>query len=557
MAGNNPSHRNLPFLQRSWAKGVGSWQTMGSKHALAPSNGPDDHAASRQIKRRRLDEPSHPSPPLSDPSPRPQDYAGLSGLPVPPNRGPRALSFEVLKILHKKSSLVRFHGNTAPTVKGVTASRARCRVQLYHGSQRLYSETRECNVRSYKNPVGPSRMARICLAEPFVITEDKLLVPRRDPRGHTTFALGDSYSIVVDLESDGDANWPPFPVRAEGHDKPETEPRQWVLSATLGDIFTAARARIPLKQLPQAKAKSAADTDFAMEVDVRWSTGLSVRPTVRGQEKSIVAVDPFEEGTPTLPRSGHGRFDGYLGNGNGYGDHLNGINGMDGADGPNGTDSQAEDEDDDMDGDETPNRSLRTRESKNYNLKDLSAKAQGKTPRRRRRLEKWDISVDDPRVSYSLPAPGEHFTLPSFQCCLCWEVQQSMTQLRLHFLSHPRYTFAYDRRPGRGGNTVVVTHEDQEPDSPSVPCIYQLGLATLELDPAEYVNGDDSWLRSRYGPDNGMTLAKPKTAAAFPPQVGLRAPWNAPRASLTGREENDGTAQEGEARGAEHQAGSF
>src|SRR4051812_11500349 len=111
MAGSNHSHRNQPYLHRAWARGVGSWQTAGAKRQRPMSNDADDDVASRQNKRRRLEEPSHPSPPSSRPSPRPQDYSGVWGLSELPNRGPRALSFEVLKILHKKSSLVRFHGH--------------------------------------------------------------------------------------------------------------------------------------------------------------------------------------------------------------------------------------------------------------------------------------------------------------------------------------------------------------------------------------------------------------------------------------------------------------
>jgi len=550
MAGSNHSHRNMPYLQRSWLKGIGYWNAAGVKHALT-SNDLDDEIASRQIKRRRLDAPSHPSPPLSDPSPRPQDYGGVATFPKLPNRGLRALSFEVLKIIHKKSSLVRFHGNTAPSVKGVTTSRARCRVELCHGSVRLYSETRGCDVKSYKNPVGPSRMARICLAGPFLVTEDKLLVPRRDATGHTTFILGDDYNIAVSLESDGDINWPPVPLKPDGHGKPDAEPRHSVLFATLDDVFTAARARIPLKQVAQGKARSGPDTDFAMEVDVRWSTGLSVRSTARGQEKSIVAIDPFEESPPKVPVNGHSSFNGYFSHGHGYGDAVSGF------DGANGTDSHAEDEDEDMDGELTPNRSLRTRESKNYNLKDLSAKAQGKTPRRRRRLEKWDISVDDPQVSYSFPAPGEQFSLPTFQCCLCWEVQQSMTELRLHFLSHPRYTFDCNQRPGRGGSTVVVTHEEYDDRGPSPdPCTYQLGLPKFPFDANEYLDGDDSWLTSRYGPDHGKTVARKQMAvAARLPQVGCATVLGAERVSLTGCEEIGGSAEREEIRGAKHQTG--
>ena len=92
-----------------------------------------------------------------------------------------------------------------------------------------------------------------------------------------------------------------------------------------------------------------------------------------------------------------------------------------------------------------------------------------------------------------------------FSCCICQAPNQTLAQLRVHVLSHPEYNFAFDFKPSRGGCQIVISHRDDGFGSPIRPQVYQLGRPLRALDLEKLIDGDDSWITSRYGPDNDVS----------------------------------------------------
>ncbi|KAJ9149903.1 Polycomb protein suz12-B [Pleurostoma richardsiae] len=508
MTSINRPRSKLPYLQRNWISGINhhsQGQAMGA--TLSNLNNPsdkisslttsaDDDYCSRPAKRRRLFEGS-PDSGLG------QDIHAFS-LPEEPGDLQRALRIEVLRIIHRDTSRVRFNtifnGITATAVNKVTTIKARCKItiscQKAGETQVLHCDSQICTLKTYKNPVGPSHMARIYLPHPFTIPEDKILIERDDD---DAFDLADTYTVSVELESAGYPNWPPTDLLGLTHDediffKPSQAPRHWSLIAHLRDIFQRPVSRMTLGMRLKNGPRNESATDYLMEADVRWSTGFSETAVLRKPDKgvlpSITAIDPDAENIP--------RANGHLG------DHqANGIPTNADVDGDldGELNSLIDDVEEEAEGEITPSRSLRARGSKNYNLKLLSDKAQGKERRRRQKLEKTEKPIESHKVFYRLPA--EHYSVTGYACCICHAMNQSLNQLRAHFFSHPQYRFLVDFKAARGVQ-ISVSHCEDGPSSPLHSKIYQLGrpIGPLELD--KYVEGDDSWVTSRYGPDNDL-----------------------------------------------------
>ena len=502
---------------------VNYWQGAGTR--LSPPSGQPgdglldqdyDHYP-RPAKRRRLPEdPINAHPGTED----------LNGFLLPGDRDQveKALRIEILKIDHKDSSRVKFsgifNGLIPPQVKDVADSKARCRVSIScnkNGERTiLHVDSQICTIKTFKNPVGPSHTSRIYLPQPFHVPQDKILVDQDDD---DVFSLADSYTVLVELESAGDPNWLPKNLRpsTDEHIFQTPRPRQWVLSASIAEMFRRNRKAVPLRLAKRQPPKYDEPTDYMLDVDVRWTSGLSSARMARRLEKdvmpSITVIDPDEQ-PPAVNGHDHGH---------GHGasverDLANGTNGDGGA----LTEAQLNGDLEDLydqEGELTPSRSRRARHEINYNLKLLSDQAAGRERRRRRKARGGSERPghsDEYRVTYLLPP--EQFFVEDFSCCLCGAPHQSVSQLRAHFLGHGQYDFDFDSRP-KGGVHVSVTHASSEPASPIRSKVYQLGRPMKPFDLDKYVDGDDSWVTSRLGPENDRDLGPQKPVAQKIPQV--------------------------------------
>ncbi|KAI3398154.1 hypothetical protein diail_9776 [Diaporthe ilicicola] len=486
--------RGLPFLHRNWIIAINYLQSaaVGFKSDDSHSkitNGHDDHYA-RPAKRRRFAE-SSPDSGIG------QDIDSVL-LPDEPGEIQRAIRIEVLKIAHKDLTHGRqnsvLNGTIPPAIKDAASIRARCKITITTASRgpgeirTLYCDSQICTIKTFQNPAGLSQMARVYLPQPFHIPEEKIYVERDDD---TVFDLADQYSMSLEFESAGDRNWPPLNLvnASSGEDVflAGSISRHWTLGTEIPKIIGGGRRSGYL--MLHKGAGHAVRTDFVLDVDVRAATALPERPLWSNRERaspySAALADQQDEPLP-------------LTNGHVNGAHING-NPM------NGHSSLVEDDmEEEAEGELTPSRSLRIRGNKNYNLKDLSNRAQGR--KSRNRLAKADSRrADADRILYHLPreaGPVKEVLVLGFACCFCHASHQSLAQLRAHLPSHSQYRFEVSLASGKMGGPVDVSCVAVNGGPLLRPTIYQLGKPTKTFDLDKYVEGDDSWVKSRLGPNN-------------------------------------------------------
>lgn len=506
--------QRLPYLQRNWLTVVNYWQGAGAglsskvdDAAIGITNGADEHYQ-RPAKRRRFIEGSPDSGIGHE-----VDGFVLHEDPVEPQRSMR---IESLTIMHKDESCTRSNGTLgrglARTSKDITTTKARCKITITTSGrilgdlQVLFCDSQICTITTLQKSPGVSRMARVHLPQPFLVPEEKIFVERDDD---AVFDLADKYALKVELESAGDLNWPPLSLADLVNEDdislvaPATrsypDVRHWTLRCEFLNILDPARRSGSLRVCRGSGASNR--TDFVTKIDLTWATAVPEKNQTKRWQNGGLASGLFpEEQDESMP----------LTNG-----HVNGqpVNGRT----PNGHTQTTEDEvEEEVEGELTPSRSLRMRgPTKSYNLKVLSAQAQGREPRKRSKNADFK-KPDTDRVVYQLPreaTPIKEVVVDGFSCCVCHAPHQSLVQLRAHLFSHSQYSFEVNPNTGKPGCLMEVLCVVENSGPFLRPKIYQLGKPTKAFDIDKYVEGDDSWVNSRLGPDNddGSVLATRKT----------------------------------------------
>lgn len=485
---------HLPYLPRNWKVGIqaatlgASFRDINTKIA----NGHDDHYA-RPAKRRRFME-SSPDSGIG------QEVDGFV-LHEDPVDIPRAMKINVLRLVHKDLSRAKLNallpnGNVAAANKDIE-TRARCKITITtpgptpDHTQLLYCDSQIVDIRTSQDSDGVCRTARVELPHRFDVPEEKIYVERVDD---AVFDLADTYAVKVELQSAGDDNWPPLDLAHMAFDDVSllrSPPRHWTLEAEIPNVLERNR-RLGGMRLCKGSGPGV-KTDFFVDIDVRWATALPVKNTGKAQERAYLAPIANVERELLPLTNGH-----VNGNANG---HLT-----------NGHSSMLEDElEEDAEGELTPGRSLRVRGSTNYNLKDLSAKAQGRAPRKRTKNPDGK-KADGERVLYRLPKeaiPVKEVVVDGFSCCICHAAHESLAQLRAHLFSHSQYRFELSANTGKPVHQLDVYCVADSPVAVLRPKVYQLGRPTKPFDLDKYVEGDDSWITSRLGPsnDDGLTAS--------------------------------------------------
>lgn len=455
------------------------------------------------------------------------------------------LRIDVLKLVHKHALRTKF--STTVPVTDITNSKARCtikisydRTDLWGDKQRtiLHCESRMAEINSFTHSLNAQTypVSRINLKQPFIISREQLQILDRE-----TFEIdwAKDYTITTELEwAGGNGAWPPInPVSLMQMDVDtfthKFAPfRQLVLCASF-DGLKGSIARSPV-QIRDHPDRSTSLTDYLLELDTAWTTTTTKTLAANkhlDQDMTIVAlagggrVDGlsalFSSQTTMVGQELHSAPDAPMGspvtafttwdgsNGVGGGRHDGAINGAVN----DAIDRVVHEEDDLAEGELTPSRSLRARANNMvYNLKKLSDKAHGteRTYRRRQQPDGWSKPIsegEDCRIFYNLPA--EQLAVEGFCCCVCAARTQTMSQLRVHFLNHPYFVFDYQQRPGKNQNVVQITRVSDLPAPPLRPGAYQLGIATRPFDLDKYLSGDDSWVKSRLGPENDDEVELP------------------------------------------------
>jgi hypothetical protein len=236
-----------------------------------------------------------------------------------------------------------------------------------------------------------------------------------------------------------------------------------------------------------------------MDVDLRWTAGFkALRRLDKGSMPCITAIDPDVEL---------------------YNDNAISHGGENGANDVNGhaNSELLHDQDDDFSGDQTPSRSLRTREkNKVYNLKVLSDQAIGRDKKQRgRNSNAW---TNEGRVQYVLPT-DQPISLDYHRCVSCGAYHDSMEQLHLHLqTSHPTYNYVLENTNQgplfRVSSLREATHSPQK--------TLQLGRPTKPFDLQTLTSGDRTWATSRLGSDGDDFFRSP--TRSFVDRVQSRSP---------------------------------
>ncbi|KAK3315185.1 hypothetical protein B0H66DRAFT_336038 [Apodospora peruviana] len=479
-------NRKLPYLHRNWLKATDHWNAkMGNKvSSLSPDSGdkvaePQEQPA-RAPKRRRLE----------------NDYDGFPMFEGHSST-PRALRLEILKVTHKDSPRLKngiMHGIVPPNVK---AMRARCKITIYgrKSGQRvvLHVDSQLCEIMVYKNPAHASQMARLSAIKPFHIPEEKIFLERDDD---DVFGLANSYTVSIEIESAGDPKWPPSEL-IPGNDEDtffnrSLPARQWSLTGTIENLFNSRNRKeiwLRVKKHPQHETS----TNFLINVDVRWMTAISRQQTMK-EKDTLPSITVFDPNEPVVPAV------------NGTVNGINGVNGHHDLVPPANGDAMDVDAVsvslEDVNVGESPNRPQRRGPKVNYNVKDMWSKTIGKEPRKRRRGEDKPSQQDQHKVTYNIPPVEVH--TDRLSCLLCAAEHNQVNQLRAHYGSHHQFDFHFDTTRANVGHFVTVTRKASSNESPIRPTIYQLGLPTKPLDLDKYVDGDESWVTSRLGPENSF-----------------------------------------------------
>lgn len=515
--GSVPRQQRLPYLQRNWLTVVNYWQGAGAgakadDAGSRVTNGGDEHYH-RPAKRRRFVECSPDSGIGHE-----IDGFVLHEDPVEPQRSMR---IDGLTITHKDESHSRSNGSLGRSVaqpsKDITTIKARCKITISTPGRKpgdlqvLFCDSQICTISTLQKSPGVSRMAKVYLPQPFLVPVEKIFIERDDD---AVFDLADNYALKVELESAGDLNWPPLTLAdlANEDEMPMAAStsgaysvlRHWTLRCEFSDILNPGRRSGSLRV--RKGSGPSTRTDFGTKIDLNWATALPEKDMIKGWQKDSLtpAVDLEQQEEPMPLTNGH----------------VNGqlINGRM----PNGHVQVMEDEvEEDTEGQLTPSRSLRMRgPTKSYNLKVLSAKAQGREPRKRSKNADPKRPETD-RVVYNLPkeaTPVREVVVDGFSCCICHAPHQSLIQLRAHLLSHSQYSFDIDPSAAKSGCQIDISCVAENSGPFLRPKIYQLGKPTKAFDIEKYVDGDDSWATSRLGPNNDdgsavVTRKAPQTKA--------------------------------------------
>lgn len=146
-----------------------------------------------------------------------------------------------------------------------------------------------------------------------------------------------------------------------------------------------------------------------------------------------------------------------------------------------------------------------------YNLKTLSAQAQGKSPRKPRSGVRSDNAVatteSGPEVTFSFARKDslsngikQQYSFHGLTCPFCHASNRTIDMLRLHLHNeHDKFKFSL-----RHSEPVkMVYHVDiVKPRQAAVGAdarTFQLGKPSSLFNLEKYLNGDDSWMRSREG----------------------------------------------------------
>lgn len=478
------------FLQRNWVKGIKACQNSAAMGNIVSSpvskaqNGL--HFGARGApprKRQRLGTP---------------DSMDIDHIIASPDKteSRSALRIEVLKIFHKDSDSRKVikPDAVATAPRDLLITKGHCRITISDVSSKkprvLHCQSQDCEIKTFRNLVEPHRVARV-QAEPFYVPERNLRVRRRDDG---SFEMADSYELLIELEADDQESWPPLTASDFGlnsllPDLPQGSEGSVILSGRFHEMSGKLKGTLALSS-DYASHYPVRQTSYIIETHLKWATGFrATGVSEKGSMPCITAIDP------------DANFGGH--------DPFNAEN----------------DESGEEEGERTPSRSLRTRGiDKVYNLKQLSDKARGREKKRARK-----VVAQEGAVIYYLPS-DQPVHLDNFRCITCGAFHQSIPQLQAHMqTNHPDNEYVLETT--KEGPQFRVSKRFDPNATPSK--LMQLRRNPKPFVLSSFIEGDQSWMQSRLGPE--------PIRSGFPPSPSKRILHSQPQPnSLAPRVSNPG-----------------
>jgi len=449
------------------------------------------------------------------------EESGINGLlPQDPEDFQKALRIDItgiqFKSLHGLESLSFMKRRTEAPID----IKCRCQVRIWSKNkgddvpEDVYKLSKSCILRT-RLVDGEYVVREIVSLDPFILTAEQIYVNRSKINAsgsiERTLEFADKYGIDIQLDAAGlQKDWPPFDLpplsdsEVEGKcvgltiepgnvtdlvNEDQSRKRDLYLSARMKGFTRPENQCGPInmnlcwgKAKQEMKSKTR-DIAYALNVTTTWSLPKrlkgAVKPAVTKLEPSsdeiLSTIKSVAPQTPS-PTKGTGPLKGF---------------------------------DIEPVGSPSEGRVQRSRSSKHltYNLKTLSAQAQGKSPRKSWTAKPKDSSEISATYEFGKPdAVGYGVraknTICGLQCPFCLRDHPSLNELRLHLhtnhinfsftllntnLRHPRFLVELARRSHLRPNIELKQ-------------TLQLGRSRSLLDLEKFLNGDETWLKARQGP---------------------------------------------------------
>jgi len=441
-------------------------------------------------------------------------------LPENPENFQKALRIDVsgirLKSTNGLESLDFMKGRTEAPID----IRCRCQVRIWSknkgddDSEDVYKLSKSCVLRTTLMD-GQYAVREIIYLDPFILTAEQIYVNRSRLNAsgsiERTWEFADKYGIEIQLDAAGlRRDWPPFDLPSLPNadiggryvgltmepgtvtdlvNDDQYRKRDLYMSAQMKGFTRPENQSGPINiNLCWGKAKQemknkAQGMEYTLDVTTRWSLPKRLKgamksatpklePSSNSMLKIIKSISP-QTPSPTKSTGPLKVFD------------IDTV------------------------GSPLEGRVQRSRPSKHltYNLKTLSAQAQGKSPRK-----SWTAKPKDPSeitATYEFGKPDAigygvraKSTIVGLQCPFCNREHPSLNELRLHLhTNHFNFCFTLvNSDPRRPRFLVELAKRSHLRPNVEIQQTLQLSRSRSLLDLEKFLNGDETWLKARQGP---------------------------------------------------------
>lgn len=362
-----------------------------------------------------------------------------------------------------------------------------------------YSEVhRASKTAILRTTISKGQVLRDLIVDPFILSAYEFCVTRKRTSKtgdcHFEFGLGDKYYVQVTLDPIGSQKfWPPFDINPPGESKSNGDELSG--SSALMDQLRSGKVmrnelsltcNMPSVLDPDRQVRSVDLKLVHSSAKLKVPYGLQIQTLWSLPSKYSEPQAPVPVISPVKSRSFPSEAV---------------------LESPGGVNTE-----------HSPMRGSMRRRSNvpTYNLKTLSAQAQGKSPRTRKnsrpRSSQDPVNGTEPVVvAYSFGRAGaaelgikQQTCVHGFVCPFCHLGEASIDDLRLHLhTNHTNFRFSLRRaNSSRVGFFVEIAKLSPRSSPSDQTKTFQLGKSLTLFDLDKFLGGDQSWLKAREGPQH-------------------------------------------------------